>query len=245
MSNPYYTAPRRGADPISVAPKANPTFTGVVTLPAGTVSAPGLAFANDPDTGLTHPANDTVALSAGGGSQLTCDTAGVAIGGAGTWLRGSSSSGGQGYLGANVWFDGTAARFVVGHGSLAASGLAVNTPAWNTMALFCNTGGAVAKGTFTPNLMVVVHPDSVAVGGVQGADSLRIAKVANAVNRVLVEGGAVGAAPTLFAAGSDANIHLRLQPKGAGTVVVPTLPKSAAGLPSGALWNDGGTVKIV
>lgn len=244
MPNPYYTAPRQGADLPSLAPKANPTFTGVVTLPAGTVAAPGLAFANDPDTGLTHPANDTVALSAGGTSQLTCDTVGVAIGGAGTWLRGSSSSGGQGYLGANVWFSGTAARFVSGHGVLAASGVAFNTPLWNTLALFCNTGGSVAGGTFTPNFMVVAYPDSVAVGGAQGAESLRIVKVANAVNRVLVEGGTVGTSPTLSATGSDTDIHLRLQPKGAGTVVVPTLPKSAAGLPSGALWNDGGTVRV-
>lgn len=30
-----------------------------------------------------------------------------------------------------------------------------------------------------------------------------------------------------------------------GLLIAPTLPTSAAGLPSGGIWNDGGTLKIV
>ncbi len=54
------------------APIASPTFTGRVTIPEGTASAPGLAFANDgsPDTGLYHISD--------GVFGVTCNTVPVA-----------------------------------------------------------------------------------------------------------------------------------------------------------------------
>lgn len=65
------------------------------------------------------------------------------------------------------------------------------------------------------------------------------------MNRLQVHGVVSGLAPVISALGSDANIDLRLVPKGSGTVRITSLPTSSAGLPSGSLWRDGNIVNIV
>jgi microcystin-dependent protein len=51
---------------LALAPQASPTFTGNVTIPAGTVSLPSLRFTGDNDTGLYSAAANTVNVTAGG-----------------------------------------------------------------------------------------------------------------------------------------------------------------------------------
>ena len=51
---------------LALAPQASPTFTGNVTIPAGTVSLPSLRFTGDSDTGLYSAAANTVNVTAGG-----------------------------------------------------------------------------------------------------------------------------------------------------------------------------------
>ena len=60
------------------------TFTGNVTLssgfvnlPAGAVGTPSLIFAGDDDTGLWHPASNTLAFSTFGGERLRITSAGA------------------------------------------------------------------------------------------------------------------------------------------------------------------------
>ena len=51
---------------LGLAPQASPTFTGNVTIPAGTVSLPSLRFTGDDDTGLYSSAANNVNVTAGG-----------------------------------------------------------------------------------------------------------------------------------------------------------------------------------
>jgi len=51
---------------LALAPQASPTFTGNVTIAAGTVSLPSLRFTDDNDTGLYSAAANTVNVTAGG-----------------------------------------------------------------------------------------------------------------------------------------------------------------------------------
>jgi microcystin-dependent protein len=51
---------------LGLAPQASPTFTGNVTVPAGTVSLPSIRFTGDNDTGLYSTAANTVNVTAGG-----------------------------------------------------------------------------------------------------------------------------------------------------------------------------------
>jgi hypothetical protein len=63
------------------AAKANPEFTGVVTLPAGTAANPSLTFTGDVDTGLFQAAANTIGLVAGGTSALEASPTGVKVAG--------------------------------------------------------------------------------------------------------------------------------------------------------------------
>ena len=55
------------------------------------------------------------------------------------------------------------------------------------------------------------------IGGASGNQSLQVNNVASAVNYLQLTGAATGAAPTISAAGSDANISLNYDAKGTGT----------------------------
>jgi len=55
---------------IGAAPIESPTFTGQMKIPAGSVGAPSMAFAGDPDTGIFSPGADQIGLAAGGGAGL-------------------------------------------------------------------------------------------------------------------------------------------------------------------------------
>jgi len=70
-----------GRATLAAAPAASPTFTGVVTVAAGSASAPALVASGDSNTGLLFPAADTVAISTAGVERLRVDAEGrVGIG---------------------------------------------------------------------------------------------------------------------------------------------------------------------
>jgi hypothetical protein len=61
--------------------KAGDTMTGVLAFTAGTVSAPGITFSGDTNTGIFSPAADTIAFSEGGVESMRIDSSGnVGIG---------------------------------------------------------------------------------------------------------------------------------------------------------------------
>ena len=55
---------------------ANPTFTGVAQFPDGSASAPSITNTGDTNTGLFHPADDTLAISTGGTERVRVDSSG-------------------------------------------------------------------------------------------------------------------------------------------------------------------------
>jgi hypothetical protein len=90
-SNAYIgIAPSGGTyvDAITISDTGNATFAGNVTLssgfanlPAGTEADPSLIFAGDDDTGLWHPASNTLAFSTFGNERMRIDSSGnVGIG---------------------------------------------------------------------------------------------------------------------------------------------------------------------
>jgi hypothetical protein len=63
------------------APTANPTFTGVVQIPSGTVANPSVAFTGDADTGVFAPSANSVGIAAGGVSALEVTATGATVAG--------------------------------------------------------------------------------------------------------------------------------------------------------------------
>jgi hypothetical protein len=101
-----------GVDPITpggigAAPTTNPTFTGVITVPAGDPAAPAIVASGDSNTGLSF-ATDTLIFSTDGAERLRVDSSGnVGIGTGGAALtrplqvnQGSS----EGYFAGGVWY---------------------------------------------------------------------------------------------------------------------------------------------
>lgn len=82
MTGLYHAPPP--VDAASLAPRANPVFTGTAAVPAGTATAPGLSMSGDADTGLFSPAADRLALATGGVERMRIDYLGnIQIGGNG------------------------------------------------------------------------------------------------------------------------------------------------------------------
>ena len=61
---------------VPLAKENNPTFTGVVTVAAGTVSAPAITTTGDTNTGIFFPAADTIAFTEGGAEAMRIDSSG-------------------------------------------------------------------------------------------------------------------------------------------------------------------------
>lgn len=66
---------------ISAAPAANPTFTGVVTVAAGSVSAPAITTTGDTNNGIYFPGADQIAVTTNGVQRIHVNSTGnVGIG---------------------------------------------------------------------------------------------------------------------------------------------------------------------
>ncbi len=69
----------------AAAPTANPTFSGVLTVPVGTVGAPSITFSGDTSAGIYHPGANEVAIATGGNRALIVSSA---------FWRGTGATGG-------------------------------------------------------------------------------------------------------------------------------------------------------
>jgi hypothetical protein len=58
----------------------------------------------------------------------------------------------------------------------------------------------------------------VSLGGFPGSEALRATPVASSVNYINVQGAATGTSPSILAAGTDANINIKLTPQGTGVL---------------------------
>jgi hypothetical protein len=58
---------------------SSPTFTGVVTVPAGSSTAPSITVTGDTNTGIYFPAADTVGISTGGTLRVSVDSSGSLV----------------------------------------------------------------------------------------------------------------------------------------------------------------------
>lgn len=73
-----------GRTTLGAAPAASPTFTGVITVAAGTAAAPALVASGDANTGAFFPAADTVAISTAGSERVRVRSDGyIGLGGTG------------------------------------------------------------------------------------------------------------------------------------------------------------------
>ena len=58
---------------------SSPTFTGVVTVPAGSAAAPSITVTGDTNTGIYFPAADTVGISTGGTLRVSVNSSGSLV----------------------------------------------------------------------------------------------------------------------------------------------------------------------
>ena len=65
------------ADHVHSSTIVNPTFTGVAQFPDGSASAPSITNTGDTNTGLFHPAEDTVGISTGGVERMRVTSTGL------------------------------------------------------------------------------------------------------------------------------------------------------------------------
>ena len=80
------------------------------------------------------------------------------------------------------------------------------------------------------------------LGGLPGAESLRVTPVASAVNYLQTTGSATGAAVALTAQGSDTNIDLTITPKGTGATYSPNFAASNGLVMNNATINTSYTL---
>lgn len=114
---------------------------------------------------------------------------------------------------------GTADSFVVNGGALGTPSSGTVTNLTGTASININgTVGATtaAAGSFT----TLNSSGNTRLGGAAGNQSLQVNNVASAVNYAQIVGAATGAAPTISAQGSDANVGLVLNGKGTGVVAL-------------------------
>jgi len=179
------------ANPRLTAPRANPEFSGVVTIPTGSVALPSLTFSGDSDTGLCGPVGNTVVVTTRGTQRLRIDESGRVLIAPDTEIPVARLS-----LGAllsddslHVYDDGTSRHgFGVAAGQLRIYGAAGASLAF----------GSRGSSTFE-------------------AEAFRVAPISSGVNRIEVAGARVGSTPTLTAQGADADVALLIATKGTGS----------------------------
>ena len=180
------------ANPQTMAPRANPEFSGVVTIPAGTIAAPSLTYAGDSDTGLCRPAPDSLALVTGG---VQC-------------LRATA----QGHVVVGPDNGAPVARLSLGSGS-AVDRLHLFDDGSNRYGF--GVTGTQMQIYGAPGATVAVGQRNSATGSFE-SEALRVIPMIGGVNRLEITGAPSGWAPTIGTQGADADIPLLIHSKGAG-----------------------------
>ena len=100
-------------------------------------------------------------------------------------------------------------------GRVGRPGLAVGS---QNAGLFQPATNVLAASAGGSEVLRITSAGGVTLGGAPGSHGLEVATPAGTVNRLLASGGIAGAAVSLAAQGTDANLTLELQPKGSGTI---------------------------
>ena len=106
-----------------------------------------------------------------------------------------------------------------------------------------NSTNYLAFGT-TNEAIRIVSNGTTSIGGIPGAESLRVTPVASAVNYVNVSGAVTTGAPVISAQGSDTNIGITLTPKGTGVVSTTASVGIGTTTPIGPLEVTGTTASM-
>jgi hypothetical protein len=128
---------------------------------------------------------------------------------------------------------GTATHFSAAQGAIGAGSSITNqygfianatlTGATNNYGFYSNIATATGRYNFyAAGTAANVFVGTTSIGGVVGAESLRVTTVASAVNYLQISGQATGGAPILSAQGSDANVNILHLSKNTGGHVFTT-----------------------
>jgi hypothetical protein len=217
-------------------------------VPAGSISAPGLYFDGDSDTGLYAPSVDALAITAGGVNvaqfpsaasavnyftftpAATGNAPALAVAGSDTNVSLNYNSKGSGTHVFNAAMSSTST--ITASGFRQASSVTFctfgNTANAAPGVLFEGSDGGYFEMRYNGGWQGRVRATSGGVGtggtamqnytGSAWADTLRFVTTASAVNCAQLSGAATGSPPVFSAQGSDTNIDLCLMPKGTGVL---------------------------
>lgn len=97
------------------------------------------------------------------------------------------------------------------------------TGATNNYGFYSNIASGTGRWNFYANGTAKnIFAGQTSIGGLEGAESLRVVPTASAVNWVQVGGAATGGAPFIISQGSDTNINLYLGSKGTSSIIFNT-----------------------
>lgn len=93
--------------------------------------------------------------------------------------------------------------------------------------------------------MRIASDGSLTMGAAPGGESLRVVPIGGSVNRIEAAGAVAGGAPSLAAAGADANLDLSLMSKGSGRLRFGAYTAASGLTPTGSIEikDAGGTVR--
>jgi hypothetical protein len=102
------------------------------------------------------------------------------------------------------------------------------TGATNNYGFYSDIASGTGRWNFYANGTAKnIFAGQTSIGGLEGAESLRVATVASAVNRIEAFGATTGNSPYIFANGSDTNVNLTIYAKGTGVVFLDTNASTA------------------
>lgn len=144
-------------------------------------------------------------------------------------------------------------HFNAGQGAIGAGSVVTTQQGFNAGASLIGASnnygfrGQLTAGTGRYNLYMDGTADNVfagqtSLGGLQGAEGLRVVTTASAVNYVQIAGATSGNSPTISAQGAGTNLDLNFVPKGTGASKFTTLVATTF---NGNTWTTGtGTLTI-
>jgi hypothetical protein len=218
----------------TVAP-SNPVS---VTGGAGTSATFTLSFGVNNVYSITQPGSGyveqpSITFAGGGGSGA----AAIAVVGSAVTIK-SLAGNGTAFASLNLATPGGTAFQIQDRGGVSDSGMIFRPGLAGTAAPILTFGvgptiqsGDAAGFTFRTNTGIG--------GGLAGNSQFTISHTSGATNALNVTGGATLNAPTLSAAGTDANIGINITPKGNGSVVIPST-SATINTTTGALVVTGG-----